>query len=217
MNDFPREMRQGDVVSATEYNRLVRSLRRLALIQGPGVLLSSRPNGTVVSLADTPRAAPSAITALSCWNIVPKDPETKSYGTLADLTFGNRYYKQGGIPDVAGDGALPDEGASGTPEDVVSYYADLTTDDASAPTLKKPFLALKVPTNLSVELAIAGYENYSALMAASRNLDYVLVPLYEFGVSSLPIEGGSNTYAVRIYAKTDLRNMPGAQMVEALP
>lgn len=70
MNDFPREMRQGDVVSATEYNRLVRCVRRLALIQGPGVKLSFRPNGTVIS-AVSARAATSA-SAPVFWSFSPQ-------------------------------------------------------------------------------------------------------------------------------------------------
>lgn len=71
MIDFPREMRQGDVVSATEYNRLVRCLRRLAIIQGPGVKLSFRPNGTVISAAVPARAATSA-SAPVFWSFSPQ-------------------------------------------------------------------------------------------------------------------------------------------------
>lgn len=49
MIDFPREVRAGDRVSATEFNRVVRALRRLMPLQGPGIKLSSTPSGTVFS------------------------------------------------------------------------------------------------------------------------------------------------------------------------
>ena len=49
MIDFPREMRAGDEVSATEYNRLVRALRAIAPLCGPGVSLRQTPLGTVIS------------------------------------------------------------------------------------------------------------------------------------------------------------------------
>ena len=61
MIDFPREMRAGDDVSATEYNRLVRALRAIYPVQGPGMALRRTPNGTVFEAASakaTPAPSP---------------------------------------------------------------------------------------------------------------------------------------------------------------
>jgi hypothetical protein len=58
MMDFPREVRAGDKISATEYNKLVRFVRGICPVQGPGVSLRRTPVGTVFS-AQQPAVSPA--------------------------------------------------------------------------------------------------------------------------------------------------------------
>lgn len=106
MMDFPREVRAGDKISATEYNKLVRLVRGLCPVQGPGVTLRRTPGGTVFSAQQTAVSPASAGgPGLQPWTfrctITPGEgggEETREGGWLMPrLQFG--YYLVSEIPD----------------------------------------------------------------------------------------------------------------------
>lgn len=66
MMDFPREVRAGDKISASEYNKIVRALRAIYPVPGPGVNLTYTPNGTIFS-AKTASASPSSSPSPKPW------------------------------------------------------------------------------------------------------------------------------------------------------
>lgn len=66
MIDLPREMFAGGELSATEYNKLVRALRAILPIEGPGMRLKRTPNGTVFS-AETASASPPSSPSPKPW------------------------------------------------------------------------------------------------------------------------------------------------------
>lgn len=89
MIDLPREVFADDELSATEYNKLVRALRAMYPVQGPGVHLERTPNGTIFSAKTASRKSAGAVVKGGCFDI---DAEGK---------FVNRYYRVGNMPKEA--------------------------------------------------------------------------------------------------------------------
>lgn len=89
MIDLPRVMFADDELSATEYNKLVRALRAILPIEGPGMRLKRTPNGTVFSAETASRKSGGAVVKGGCFDID------------ADGKFVNRYYRTGNMPKEA--------------------------------------------------------------------------------------------------------------------
>lgn len=93
MIDFPREVREGDKVSATEFNRVVRTLRRLWPIKGPGIKLSYTPNGTIFASNPTHSAAYST-SSDAVYGIAT---DNSGIGGGERTHFINRYFEISGV------------------------------------------------------------------------------------------------------------------------
>lgn len=66
MIDLPREVFANDDLSASDFNKIVRALRAILPIEGPGVSMKRTPNGTVFS-AKTASASPSSSPSPKPW------------------------------------------------------------------------------------------------------------------------------------------------------
>ena len=98
MIDFPREVRQGDKVSATEFNQVVRMLRRLWPVQGPGIKLSWTPAGTVISAEPGGRAsaAPGSINYYGLPSVFEIVEDSQTCG-VSTYRFANQYFEVSGV------------------------------------------------------------------------------------------------------------------------
>lgn len=94
MIDFPREVREGDRVSATEFNRVVRALRRLWPIKGPGIKLSSSPNGTVFASDPTTHSVAYSTSSDTVYGIAT---DNSGIGGVERTHFINRYFEISGV------------------------------------------------------------------------------------------------------------------------
>lgn len=160
MIDFPQEVREGDKISATEYNRVVRVLRRLYPIQGPGIRLSASPNGTVFTadVAAAQAAAPlsvNAVTGAGCYELVEVE-ETENGETVTRKYLANQYYLDG---DVAKSTSFSN------PLDPATQYGK--------------FLALRIQMGSSGSTSLQAYASFSDLHTASLDPAYVTLPLYQ--------------------------------------
>lgn len=160
MIDFPREVREGDKISATEFNKVVRLLRQLYPIQGPGIRLSASPNGTVFT-ADVPAAqaaAPlsvNAVTGAGCYALVEVE-ETQNGETVINKYLANQYYVDGAV-----------------------LKSTNFTDPLNSETQYGKFLAVRVPMTASGSVTLEAYDTYGDMHDASLNRAYVILPLYQ--------------------------------------
>ena len=160
MIDFPREVREGDRISATEFNKVVRVLRRLYPIQGPGIRLSASPNGTVF-MADVPAAQAAGPVSASvpagagCYTIIDVE-ETDQGQTVTRKYLANQYYLDG---DVAKSTSFS------SPLNPATHYGK--------------FIALRIPMGSSGSPTLEAYATYAALNTASLDPSYVTLPLYQ--------------------------------------
>lgn len=160
MIDFPREVREGDKISATEYNRVVRVLRRLYPIQGPGIRLSASPNGTVFT-ADVPAAQAAGpisvcvVTGAGCYELVDAE-ETEGGQTVTRKYLSNQYYVDGGVIKSTN---------FSNPLDPSTHYGK--------------FLALRAPMTSNGTAALAAYDTFALMHTASLDLNFVTIALYQ--------------------------------------
>lgn len=162
--DFPRELSAGDKFGATIWNGLIRFIRSLRLIPGPGIKLRRTPNGTVVSVARVAvKKQASAPSDNSCYAIdtleIEKDEDDEESATIS-VSFKNCYFRVGGK----------------------CYLGASSIEDVEAPAI----VALKI--NLTGTAPVNGIESYAdfqELMDEQHDGEYYIIPLYEFDASGL--------------------------------
>ncbi len=193
----PREPSADDNVSATWVRELVRYVRAITPLPGPGVKTQRTPNGTHLSCSPAARRG-GASGNNGCWKIVNDSRnETVDNETVATTVrvFANQYYLDGEclhsleLTDAVEDFVCQGELAEGE---------EYTEED-------KPYVCLKVPstTDTTTQPTLEGYKELSDLQSAMQDPAFVIVPLYKFTHS------GS--------VDVDFRNCPEVQVGEALP
>jgi hypothetical protein len=178
MISLPPAPHPGARVSAELLRNIIRCLRAATPLQGPGILLSRGPNGTVVSAvaASAPKAASPD---RGCWCIVSgkREVEPEEEGdepTEKDVrVFANRYYQIGGrirehhpeTPEALEDFILQGELEEGE---------DYTEED-------KPWIAFCIPATVGGTDAptVVGYKDLDELVVAQSDLRFIVKPLYK--------------------------------------
>lgn len=164
--DCPKELSARDRLGATWLNGLVRFVRSLRIIQGPGVKISRGPNGTTVSV-DLPRirsSAPSA--ALPTWrqgrfaiDAINLDPDPPSEDDPegedeSELVLKNCFVRIGG-----------------------KTYSMGTTLTG----FKNAIVAIRIELNSSEPaLEYQSYATVGDLNAAEADRAYYIIPLFQF-------------------------------------
>lgn len=160
MIDFPREVREGDRISATEFNKVVRVLRQLYPIQGPGIRLSASPNGTIFT-ADVPAAqaatpiSATVVTGAGCYELVDVE-ETEGGQTVTKKYLSNQYYVDGGV-----------------------IKSTNFSDPLNPATHYGKFIALRVPMTSNGTAALAAYDTFALMRTASLDPNFVTIALYQ--------------------------------------
>lgn len=211
---FPREVRAGDKISATEYNRLVRAVRAIYPVQGPGMRLKTTPNGTVFEAAfakATPApAAGRVVPGAGCFALVEDaEPTEDTSGTFFDMHFANKYWLKGNrIFTMTGD------------TKVSSLVGLEVNAQQVTATLESPYVALKIPAIGDGVASLEAYASFTDLADAANDTAFALAPLYLFSAEVEEVEGeteGETEYQARFLVDVDFRNIPRAQVVEILP
>ena len=134
MTDFPREMMMNDEVSATEWNRLVRAIRRIAPRQGPGILLDETPNGTFLSAAPAAQGR-AAAPAAQPWTFVvgtSQSGRVKGEWTRAVVQFGYDMYSLSDLNAWPHPGALPGPSGGDVSPGTLSAFTGDDLDELAA-------------------------------------------------------------------------------------
>lgn len=199
MRTCPAEPSAGDRISASWMRELVRYIRSITPLAGPGVKLSTGPNGTILSCVQAKASKVSAAPDMGCWKIVSdtREEEGEYEGETVEnpvRVFANQFYLDGEVlHELDLEDAVEDFVCQGELGEGEEYTA-----------ADKPFVALKVPatTNSTEEPALVGYKTLAELQAAQNDPAYVVKPLYKF-----MHDGG---------IKVDFRNCPALQVAEVL-
>ena len=96
MLTLPPEPQPNDDVSANAFRQLIRAVRSLYPIAGPGVLIDHGPNGAVFK-AEAGGRGKSAAVPKGCFAIAPFTPEDAESPEDTYLAVLNRYYRRGHI------------------------------------------------------------------------------------------------------------------------
>ena len=202
----PAEPMYRDHLSATWMRSLVRYVRSITPLAGPGMKRHVTPNGTILTPAPAKGGKASfAAGAPGCWQLADASREA----TTTDATTGetstttevyptliNRYYSVGEIAahmDEAVEIDLSDFILQGELGEGEEYTA-----------ADRPYICLKAPARYgdSAVLDIVGYKTFDAVAAAQLDTAYVIKPLYQL----------SHYGAIVV----DFRNMPGLQNAEIM-
>lgn len=200
MRTCPAEPSAGDRISASWMRELVRYIRSITLLAGPGIKLSAGPNGTTLSCVQAKASKVSASPDMGCWKIISstREEDGENEGETVEKpvrVFANQYYLNGEVlHELALEDAVEDFVCQGELGEGEEYTAD-----------DKPFVALKVPatTNSTAEPALIGYKTLAELQVAQNAVAFVVKPLYKF------THDGS--------VAVDFRNCPALQVAEILP
>ena len=163
MKELLRELSPRDKFGATIWNGLIRFVRSLRLIQGPGIKLTRTPNGTIVSVKQMKAAKASSPADNSCYAIdtleIEKDEDDEESATIS-VSFKNCYFRVGGK----------------------CYLGASSIEDVEAPAI----VALKINlTGTAPETEIESYEDFQELTDDQHDGEYYIIPLYEFDASGL--------------------------------
>lgn len=167
MMTLPPAPHPGDRVSANLLRKIIAFLRAATPLQGPGILLSRGPNGTVIS-ATAAVAMKATSPDCGCWRIVSSRRDNKPV-----RIFGSRYYQIGGSirehhPETPE--ALEDFILQGELEEGEEY----TEED-------KPWIAFRIPASVGGTDAptVVGYKDLDELVVAQSDLRFIVKPLYK--------------------------------------
>lgn len=206
----PAEPMYRDHLSATWMRSLVRYVRSITPLAGPGMKRHVTPNGTILTPAPSKGGKASFVSATpGCWQLADASREA----TTTDATTGetsattevyptliNRYYSVGEI-------------AAHMDEDVEIDLSDFILqgelqDDEEYTAADRPFICLEVlarppePEGGNESVRIVAFKDWSELVEAQRNLSVVVKPLYKL-----------SHYGTIV---VDYRNMPQMQMTEVV-
>lgn len=158
MITLPPEPQPGQPVSANAFRQLIRALRSLYPIAGPGVHLERTPNGTVFK-ANPGGLGKSAVVPKGCFAIAlytPEDAESPEDSYLAVL---NRYYRRGHI--------------------LFELEADEPPAIDGLVSTSKPLLALVSTMNVGEpEVEMKSFASYNELKNESLDESKAVTPLY---------------------------------------
>ncbi len=166
--DFPRELSAGDGFGATIWNGLIRFVRSLRLIQGPGIKLTRTPNGTVVSATAKPSFKGSSKPDNSCFAIskleISKGEDSAESGDdiqcSISVEFKNPYVTIGGKMYNTGSDSI-----SGDLPGIIALVIDLS-DVAPA-----------------FELSI--FQTFDEMTEEQKDGSNYIIPLYEFDANGV--------------------------------
>lgn len=202
MRTCPAEPSAGDRISASWMRELVRYIRSITPLAGPGIKLSAGPNGTTLSCVQAKASKVSASPDMGCWKIVSgtREEESENEGESETVekpvrVFANQYYLDGEVlHELDLEDAVEDFVCQGELGEGEQYTAD-----------DKPFVALKVPatTNTTNQPALIGFKSLAELQTAQSDVAWVVKPLYKL------THDGS--------VAVDFRNCPARQITEILP
>lgn len=200
MRTCPAEPSAGDRISASWMRELVRYIRSITPLAGPGIKLSAGPNGTTLSCVQAKASKVSPSPDMGCWKIISstREEEGENEGETLEKpvrVFANQYYLDGEVlRQLELEDAVEDFVCQGELGEGEEYSAADT-----------PFVALKVPatTNSTGEPALVGYKTLAELQTAQSDAAWVVKPLYKL------THDGS--------VAVDFRNCPALQAAEILP
>lgn len=200
MRTSPAEPSAGDRISANWMRELVRYIRSITPLAGPGIKLSAGPNGTTLSCVQAKASKVSASPDMGCWKIISstREEESENDGETVEKpvrVFANQYYLDGEVMhELELEDAVEDFVCQGELGEGEEYTA-----------ADKPFVALKVPatTNSTGNPALVGYKTLAELQSAQSDVAWVVKPLYKL------THDGS--------VAVDFRNCPALQVAEILP
>lgn len=181
MNTFPREPHAGDRISAQLIRDIIRCLRRITPLAGPGTRLSVSPNGTTISASASSFAAGGGSSDKGCFRIVTLEDDGEKR-----KAFGNCYFMIGGqFREVEETAYLDEFVMQGELEEGEEYTA-----------ADKPYVALVVSMLLDDfgAASFVGYEEEDDMAEDAGNPTLYVRPLYK-----LTHDGG---------VAIDFRNMP---------
>lgn len=148
----------GDRISVTFIRDVLRYIRSITPIQGPGVRLSSTPNGTVFT-ADAQARGKSSVVPKGCFAIAlytPEDAESPEDSYLAVL---NRYYRRGHI--------------------LFELEADVPPAIDELVSTSKPLLALVSTMDVGdPDVTMKSFTDYNELKNESLDESKAVTPLY---------------------------------------
>lgn len=158
---LPPEPQPDQSVSANAFRQLIRAVRSLYPIKGPGVLLERTPSGTVFKVNPGGRGK-TAVIPKGCFAIAPFTPEDAESPEDTYLAVVNRYYRRGHI-----------------------LFEIETEEDEDPPAIdelvstSKPLLALVSTMNVGdPEVTMETFADYNELKNKSRDESKAIVPLY---------------------------------------
>lgn len=159
MIDLPREVMAGDTVRADDFNKVVRALRAIMPLEGPNIMLSQGPNGTVIQSTATGGGRGGGGNVIN-YDALPSVFEiVADHETCGEVTyrFENQYFEVSGI----------------------LYDLDSSYTFTQA-TVANLFLAIVLSSVSNPQASITEYRTFEDLQIDMGDETKSVIPLYKF-------------------------------------